>query len=312
MLRAATATFLVSTMAALMLAPPAGRPMRAPADPLAQLRCPPGTIILVVHYLELARTVSERSSARCGPKAVRVAAESEADSRKRCAPRGGSAADPYFDVVFCPAFGNADFYFERGFPRGGQRARIIDAAAKWSGLTGDLELRPHPTAEQGVIRLRRSGGGIAFEASDCNRTVGGRPASIAKWVNIDGPGGTVGVGGSCMLSGDDGRPYTVRSFVLAIDRQEQWFTATRGRPGRNQLDLESVALHEVGHGLGWNAHLDDRAPASYCPRVSASGLLTSGSVSPRIQTMCRFTVPGQTYQSRPGTQDRTIFRSAYG
>jgi hypothetical protein len=80
----------------------------------------------------------------------------------------------------------------------------------------------------------------------------GSPNSI-EWGGWDGPGNVLAV---TVLSGYG---YTIQSFWIRYDKDENWYTGA-GTPASNQFDAWSVITHEFGHALG----LRD-TQSIYCP-----------------------------------------------
>ena len=71
--------------------------------------------------------------------------------------------------------------------------------------------------------------------------------------NIDGPGNAYGVTPLTTLFG------TIISASMTFDSSENWYAGT-GVPGSGQGDLQSLATHEMGHGLGLT-----HTSGIYCP-----------------------------------------------
>jgi hypothetical protein len=306
--RAVAAAVLVATAMTLGHLPPAAKPTLRPD-------CDGARIVEVAHLL---RTDGRETGAvHTSPPVdgtedcLRLVAAGGGKPVEPCTARARSTAGPYYDLVYCPSFARIDFYFEASFPRGRSRARVLDAAAVWSRAGRSLGLHGHSGRPLATIAVRRAGSGIGFARGDCQRTIAGRPASIVKWAHIDGRGGIAGADSTCFLLDAGGTAYTLRSFALALDRDEHWYTGGARGPAGDQIDMESVAVHEIGHATGWNVHLDDRAPRRDCPRVDARGFIVAASVTRRIQTMCRLNAIGSTAQRTLGGRDRRVFRGAY-
>lgn len=98
----------------------------------------------------------------------------------------------------------------------------------------------------------------------------------ANLANIDGPGGGLGSAGATnffgvagafrpaamipLFTGSDPNPGSA-DINMNIDTSENWYFGTDGNPAFNQIDLITVILHEVSHGLGYVANLLPFAPA---------------------------------------------------
>jgi hypothetical protein len=306
--RAVAGAVLVATAITLGSGSPGPRPTHRPD-------CDGARIIEVAHLLrtdgrEVGR-VPASPPVDGTEDCLRLVAASGGKPVEPCKPRTGSPASPYYDIVYCPAFARLNFYFETSFPHGPARGRVLDAAAVWNRTGRSFELHGHSGRPLATIAVRRAGSGISFARGDCQRTLAGRPASVVKWAHIDGRGGIAGATSTCFLVDAGGKAYTLRSFALALDRDEHWYTGGSRGPAGDQIDLESVAVHEIGHSSGWNVHLDDRAPRRDCPRADARGFLVTASVTRSIQTMCRLNAIGTTSQRTLGGRDRRVFRGAY-
>lgn len=103
------------------------------------------------------------------------------------------------------------------------------------------------------------------------------------------PGGVLGVTTVC-YSGS-----TITSANVAFDASESWYVGTDS-PSSTQMDLLSVATHEVGHATGFAGHFEE---SSICPNNSD------------VQTMCAFYTRGTTWQRSLAKHDKHTMKNAY-
>lgn len=89
-------------------------------------------------------------------------------------------------------------------------------------------------------------------------------SNYVDYVYIDGPTSVAAYTTRTIYNG------FIVSFKIEYDNSEDWYTST-GVPGTNQVDLRSIAAHEMGHGLGLH-HTQSR----YCPGTSSNATMCSG------------------------------------
>ncbi|NJO81880.1 MAG: matrixin family metalloprotease [Blastochloris sp.] len=118
----------------------------------------------------------------------------------------------------------ASFSYASSWPAGSWRDRASDAAESWNNVSTSSWRWTYPsTPSQGDLRLE----------------------------NIDGSGGTFG---TTTITYNGG---FVTSFRLRVDREELWNVGAI--PRNTEVDLESVVVHELGHGA-WADHTDGTGP----------------------------------------------------
>ncbi|CAA9502267.1 MAG: Matrixin [uncultured Solirubrobacteraceae bacterium] len=196
---------------------------------------------------------------------------------------------------------------------------MISSGRTWNDAGGSLFFRAHRSPSLPTIaRVPDSNPDNTFGSKpapgDCKRTVGTdpEPVGIVKWVKGDGRGGTLARAGACEGTNAEGKVYTLTSFTMEVDRDENWFYRKRGKPKSTQVDMRSVVAHEFGHATGWGPHLDDAKPKSYCPtNLPNSKLLDPGTVGRFNQLMCKTYPRGTAFVRAPRTRDKRVFRSAY-
>ena len=126
---------------------------------------------------------------------------------------------------------------------------------------------------------------VAFSRNDNTSQLNpctGAPSTI-EWVNIDGPGGTLGAASPCY----DVRTKEIVGFSIFLDNSETW--STSGAP--NAIDVANVATHEFGHAVGLG-HVN--APRDGC------------------LTMFKFTTDGEIQKRTPGLGDKLGMAVLYG
>lgn len=84
--------------------------------------------------------------------------------------------------------------------------------------------------------------------------------------NYDGPGGVLG---HTFPSADGNAHFDYYTYVL-FDKAENWYLGS-GVPAYNQIDLRSIAAHEMGHALGLD-HTGD----IYCPNNTYKATMCNG------------------------------------
>lgn len=107
------------------------------------------------------------------------------------------------------------------------------------------------------------------------------------YVYIDGTNSVVAVTTKTITNG------YITFFKIEYDNSENWYTST-GTPGSNQVDLRSVAAHEMGHGLGLL-----HTQSAYCPGTSSNA------------TMCPIYGLGTTYFRTLEADDRDGLAAMY-
>lgn len=111
--------------------------------------------------------------------------------------------------------------------------------------------------------------------------------------NLDGAGNTVAE--TCR----DVTGTTINHGQITFDAAENWYVGI-GSPAVNQRDFKSVAVHELGHLLGWVGHW-----------ASPGGLCGGGSPAVPIHTMCPTYGAGVTYFRSPEEHDLHTLADAY-
>lgn len=123
----------------------------------------------------------------------------------------------------------------------------------WLGSTQNY--RMDSTIPSGWIGYLRNGGN-AWTNVTPSHWVWNYSTSSGWWLSygsIDGPLGYLGE----TTKGIVGGIFVYVSFKY--DTAEDWYVGG-GVPGANQIDLQSIATHEFGHGLGL-----DHTSGIYCP-----------------------------------------------
>ena len=109
---------------------------------------------------------------------------------------------------------------------------------------------------------------------------------------LGSPGGVLGVTVVCYQSSSS----TITSANVAFDSSENWYAGT-GSPSSNQMDLLSVATHELGHATGFANHFDNNE--SICANNSD------------MQTMCPSYTVGTTWARSLEKHDKHTMKGAY-
>jgi hypothetical protein len=142
----------------------------------------------------------------------------------------------------------------------------IDVAADWSDLTDDPNYGPGVLGAAGPTDFVENFTGaplqnVAYPIALANAISGSDqlPASICD----------VGAGGSNASGAEISASFN--SLPPA-----PWYLGTDGKPGVNQVDLESVVLHELGHGLGFVGSFDITPTPNGPPGSGISGLTADG------------------------------------
>jgi hypothetical protein len=135
---------------------------------------------------------------------------------------------------------NVTWRFGPGFPTDAKRDRVKESFAKWNNLGQQMKFEQLAEADysydlpcadtQGYngVLWRDLAQGVAAEARKCDH---------------DG--------------GDYAAPYPIHNFWIAFnnDGSINWHGgADASAIGNNELDLEGVATHEIGHATGWHGH----------------------------------------------------------
>jgi hypothetical protein len=121
--------------------------------------------------------------------------------------------------------------------------RLGAASPPRAGAISNIADHPIPSSGEG---------GMGQEMASAISNIADHPI-IIEWGGWDGPGNVLAV---TVLSGYG---YTIQSFWIRYDKDENWYTGT-GTPASNQFDAWSVITHEFGHALG----LRD-TQSIYCP-----------------------------------------------
>ena len=218
------------------------------------------------------------------------------------------------------------WWFETSFPGRGNNCSpyknaVLRASHRWNAYGRRLEFVDHGCREKSYpddwFNAR-------FDPDDhatyCERRTGAArtPVSLVFWdddVGGLGPPNKEATGEATTCNLRSG--YRPSSFILAINSKPKlgrWYTGTSfavpGRPNDSsspnaRYDLDSAAMHELGHATGWVPHYDDR-------RGLTQGGAVCGMTSNR-ETMCRDGAPlGVAWGRTLGRHDRETFFKAYG
>jgi hypothetical protein len=104
-------------------------------------------------------------------------------------------------------------------------------------------------------------------------------------------GGVLAVTSVCWVEGTT----TLTSANVAFDSAENWYTGT-GSPASSQIDLFSVATHELGHAAGFAGHFEG---GDICPNNN------------EMQTMCAAYTRGTSWPRSLEKHDKHTFKDAY-
>jgi hypothetical protein len=189
---------------------------------------------------------------------------------------------------------NVDWRFVDNVPSGdGTRARIRDAAARWSNVGTSLSFNFGSNEAAGL------GWGTCPNSYQDDRV---------GWTNIGSSGFShsepLGQAQNCHFSSNTNAAW---SFKIRFNKDAPWYTGT-GTPPSDRYDLWSLAMHEFGHVTGrykggdGNGHF--RESSDYCPGPKSS------SFSWR-HTMCPSIYIGKTNQRTLETHDKDVLQNAY-
>jgi hypothetical protein len=127
-------------------------------------------------------------------------------------------------------------------------AAILAAAGTWQGVscsTLPLSLNPTLALDVGVVAFLNGLGGSPFVFADVQH---------AGWRDINFAGGILGVTFTFIFVDDDGNPTDIdnNNYGDAAFREIYYDPSFTWRNDGGNIDVETVSLHEQGHGLSQN------------------------------------------------------------
>lgn len=180
------------------------------------------------------------------------------------------------------------WHFDNDYPTGNKRDRVKDGAGKWNQQNQSMS--------------------FSFNSTDTSDQVWGYCSSSTNmstvfWFNYADPPGTdaLGVTYTCVYSGDATR---IKHFYMVFDTGNSWYAGTAtDPPGNSDIDLWSVATHEMGHATGLGTAPDDNDHFQ-------GGVCTSPP-SNTDQTMCAIYVADATWVRSLESHDKGVFGDRY-
>jgi hypothetical protein len=149
----------------------------------------------------------------------------------------------------------------------------------------------------------------------CALARNGRPLSVVFWETIkDNRPGVNNLAEADRCVYNDGS----HKFYVNFDKTEgaRWYRGSSSKvpraPGSNfdnedsKIDLQSVATHEFGHGLGQAKHWDPDKDLN-----NGRGGARCSTYESRRETMCALITAGTAWQRSLGPHDRETFKKAY-
>jgi hypothetical protein len=172
-----------------------------------------------------------------------------------------------------------------GFPSSEFRRRLQKAAERYNRRNRNIRFTRGPSYT----------GRATPEA--CLRS-GGKRVNLVRYGAVDKrPRGVIALTHRCISNGragDRSYPRHIQSFTTTFDAEEDWYTGTGGPRGRT--DFSSVAVHELGHGLG-------------AGHYSGSTTLCNDGLTQ--QSMCLNYIRGASRQRSLAAHDVHTFDAAY-
>lgn len=165
-----------------------------------------------------------------------------------------SAADYY------PSYWQRDtsvnWRFEAGFPTDAYRSRVKDGIAQWNNLNQTMSFVQQAEANYSFSPL-----------ASCPSNY---QQNAMWWQLIDGKGGIYASTNRCFYNDGSNELYSAN---VVFDKEENWYTGTGDADDGFffciildcEIDVWSIASHELGHAAGFagpydNGHFDSNAP----------------------------------------------------
>lgn len=172
------------------------------------------------------------------------------------------------------------WHFDSDYPTGSRRDRVKDGAQRWNGQDQSMSFSFNSNDTSGLT--------YSGCASQLNK-------STVFWLSIADPPGEAILGSVsvCVISGE---PTRMAQFKMRFDSGNSWYSGTATDPPTNtEIDLWSVATHEMGHATGWTGHFG----AAVCPGNTTN------------QTMCASLPADSTYARSLESHDSSVFADRY-
>lgn len=198
-------------------------------------------------------------------------------------------APTYLTLASNDRGGTFNFYHYGGGWTAARRDRNLESAAAWTNVAN---------ADFSWLYA-----GEVSDLSESDPCANGFEENTFNWVDIDGAYDPATGGGSiageatyCYYTDLIRGPY-MKNAMVRYDQDENWYMGT-GTPGSTQVDLLSVATHEIGHATGWNPRFQQFS--SECPPTTDP-----------IHVMCPVLYVGYAQGRALMTHDVHTFESVY-
>jgi hypothetical protein len=182
------------------------------------------------------------------------------------------------------------WHFDDDFPLDTKRARVIDAFSTWISAPGILTF---------------------VRDADENSLVPGCPTEGNSFVTfgpMDGPGDVAGLTRFCAFVD---KPEKGKAFWIILDSEEPWYSGPATPPPVDELDIQAVATHEIGHATGFGVNGSHQHWGRDANGLPIFPEYTDLCVTNPKHTMCPFIELGEGFFRSLETHDLHTFDNRY-